>query len=407
MKISRNDLLTALEFVGGGVEPTDQGEWASYIWLAPSGVYFYNGESWAFVQKDLEGIFEHGLAEDVAVGVPGKEFSDLIADMSDEELDLVYNKNNELIVEGCDSHWMKAGWGTVQREDFPFAAFVDKVRFFEVADGFVDALACAVPIATDDPDQFTFDCVRVSDVGVLSANRILVFSWHPSEGSCCNGKSAELAIPAKLLKIMLKSKIDLDVFGFDEQWVYFKMKDGEGVLGLRRIEGVYPDNLGTLLGLEGDEVNVEKGFLEAINRSGALLTSLSGDMVEVICRSNGVKISSRGERGWYEEEVAASYEGAPIQFTLSLKVVNAMMKVGHEILLSKDERNLHLLIIRSEDAECVTPVTFEQATDDGAGVGRQYDEEEEEPREAKPKGIRKSTKKRRSRKRPRSRENQK
>jgi len=309
MKVNRVELLRALELVTPALTTKEVIEQSSCFVFRDGKVMTFNDEV-AFIGdvplKEMKGA------------VQGGNLLALLRKMSEETLE-VEVVNGGFTIKG------KGRKATIRMEEevlLPVESVETPEKWKKLPKDFVEGCDIARHCVSTDESQFSLVCVHL----------------HPDHIEACdNFQAIRYPVKTKMTKpilargVSLQSLNGLNMTGFaeTESWLHFRNGDGL-VMSCRRYLEDYP-KLDGILDTSGQAMTLPGGLAEAVSRADIFSSDLGDEnQVTVQLRSGKMRLEGKGPNGSYAEQVKIKYDGEPLKFSISPKLLLEVSRRSNE-----------------------------------------------------------------------------
>ena len=125
-------------------------------------------------------------------------------------------------------------------------------------------------------------------------------------------------------------------FSETEQWVHFCNPAGLVLSSRRWIEDY--EELDSLFEVQGSPITLPGGLSEAVGRAEVFSAeTIEDNSVSISLKKGKLKLRGQGASGWYEEVKNVKYEGDPISFIMSPKLLLEITKRTKECVVSQSK----------------------------------------------------------------------
>lgn len=312
MKISRTELLTALDAVMPGIGTNDNIIQSSSFVFTKGRVFTFNDEI----------AVSHPVKLDIEGAVPAKAFRALINKVKTETVDLVIKKGELFLT----SSKAQAGLRLEAEIKLPLEELGMPTDWIELPEKFSEALKFCLFSASKDQNKGALTCLHVFDKYVESCDNYRITRYDM-------GKGANKAFPDELLIPAFAAK---DVYASDpveyavtDGWLHFR-NEKDVTYSCRYMEVDYPD-FTPFLECEGESVVFPDTLPVILDRADVLG---DGERVSLVLESGELVVCTENESGWFEESVDIKYDGEPAEFGIQPEFLKAIMKFKGEASIS-------------------------------------------------------------------------
>lgn len=315
MRINREQLLNQLESVMPGLSTREIIEQSSCFVFEDNTVHTFNDEIACSKETDLS----------IKGAVQAIPLINLLRKLQEETLEITVHKG-KLLIKGKKR---RAGIRLEEKILLDMETWESPKKWSAIAENLVDAVSMVQHCAGNDESQFVSTCIHI----------------HPDWIEACDNFQAgryiiETGIKESVLirKDSLKHIISMNMTKFSEtkSWIHFKNPD-ELILSCRRFVEEYPD-ITSVLEVKGSPILLPKGLKEAAEKAEIFSSeNVEDNEVKIHLENGKVKIKGEGVSGWYSEIKKAKYNGPPITFTISPKLLTELVERHNKCRISKDK----------------------------------------------------------------------
>lgn len=303
MNVEREALLKALDMVQPGLAGKEAVEQSSCFVLRGEELLTFNEEVCCRMDNPLRGI---------TAAVPSAPLLDLLRKLNEPtlEVDLV---EAELRITGKKR---RAGIRVEQAITLPVDSVEPPTDWQPITPEWVDAVTVVRSCASRNTDQtgFALSCVNITPDWVEATDNYQIARYpvpSPVRGACL--------VRADSLKHL--QGVGVTHICETNGWLHFQTAAGL-VLSVRKWVDQYPDN-GQFLETSGNPATLPAGLAEAVDKAQVFTSEAEND-AQVIIRLKEGKLLVRGQgpSGWYEEQKQLAYQGPPLSFMISPKLLS-------------------------------------------------------------------------------------
>lgn len=314
MKVVREELLKVLEFVKPGLSPKELIEQSSCFVFQEGKVFSYNDEVSCSMKCPL----------DITGAVPAAQFLELLDKLKDDELDIAPT-NGELIIKGTRE---ESGLRMEKEVLLPLSAMEQCEKWNKLPSGFTEAIELVQQCCSKDENRFAITCVNIHPEWIEAADDFQMTRYKIKTG-------IENRILVRQVAIKEVPKAGMTRFGQTKSWMHFKNKDGL-ILSCRKYPDDYP-NLSSILKIKGNKAKLPKGLADAIPKAEIFSsTNPDNDLVKVHLRPKKWRLTGIGTMGRYKKWGKTTYDGEPITFLISPKLLTEIVKRHREVEISEE-----------------------------------------------------------------------
>ena len=301
MKINREEVLEQLQSVRAGLSQKDIIEQSSCFVFRDGKVHTFNDEVACSRECNLgfEGAVRSKALLEVLQKLP-EEVLDITAKVGEEaEAELRITGKNRNI-----------GIRLESEISLPLDAIETPEKWRRLPEDFGDGIAIVKHCASkESSDHFCTTCIHISPTAVEATDNYQAARFTMKTGF----KTAVLARRDALAPIS-----DLGVTSVAEtaSWIHFKSSTGL-IYSCRKYLDQFPDISPILVG-DGQKVNLPKSINGAIDIAQVFSAENADEnQVRIQLVDGKVKVTGKGNSGWYSEVKKANYTGPKITFDIS------------------------------------------------------------------------------------------
>lgn len=301
MKVDREELLRKLEAVAPGLSAKEAVEQSSCFVFMDGRVITFNDEIACSIACDL-------ALKGAIVAMP---LLNLLTKLVEKEIDITEKEGGaELLVKGKGR---RAGITLEAEIALPIGAVDMPDSWNKLDPEFADAVGVVQQCASKDANNFHLTCIHITPDYVEACDNFQLARYPVQTGvgeSCLVKRDS------------LKHVTGLGMTEISETktWLHFRNPVGL-ILSVRREVLDYED-LGPILDMEGVPTTLPGGLAEAVEKAEIFSAENSeNNVVLVELKNDQLRIKGVGVTGWYEERKSVKYEGDPISFSISPKLL--------------------------------------------------------------------------------------
>ena len=337
MKIDKDKLQEALSKVKSGLATREMIEQSTSFAFMGDRVVTYNDE--ISISHPVEGL-------NITGAVKAKALYEFLNRVKRKEIDIECDEDQVKIVAGKS----KAGLVFEREIKLPVEAVGKIGKWKGLPTDFITALKFCYPCCSKDMSRPVLTCVHVNGTAVEASDGYQIASYRVNDEV---GKF-QFLIPASAVRELVK--YDIKSVAKGEGWVHFKTAD-DTIFSSRVFDGKFPD-ITPHLTVKGAEVEFPKQIVPILERArvfanGGMAQDMPMALVEI--EEGKVKVSSKDESGWFEEESNIKYEGDPIKFSANVEfLINVLNRVqacvvSKSVIRFTGEAWTHVVAMRVED----------------------------------------------------------
>ena len=319
MKLNKTELQKALEIVKPGLANKEMIEQSTSFAFIAGRVVTYNDE--LSISHPVPGLEIEGV-------IQAEELYQLLSKIKKDEIEIVI-QDNEIILQVGRS---KAGLSLKQEIKLPLEEIGEQKKWKPLPDDFLHFMGFAMTSCGKDMSRPVLTCVHVTKEGFIESSDGFRIS------QCELGEKmpfGPLLIPVSSVRELVKLKPTKIAEG--EGWVHFQTEEGS-IMSCRIFEDKFPD-VSPFLAMEGIEINFPKTTEDVLDRARVFSKRdhFLDEEIQLTLADKRIKIKSKSESGWFEEEINFSYEDDPITFSISPHLLKDILKETSSCILGEDK----------------------------------------------------------------------
>lgn len=313
MIVNREDLLAELESVAPGLSPKELVEQSSCFGFQNGIVMTYNDEIACRRKCSLK----------IEGAVPAAPLLTLLQKLGAASLDMDI-VNGELLVRAKQE---EAGIRMEKELLSPIKDLEQPTEWIKLHKNFSEAVDMASQTAGTNEDKFVTTCVNIHPKWVEAMDVYQLSRYRLPTGF------AE-ATRVKHTSIQHIVTLDMTRFAIGKNWVHFKNRDGL-ILSCRRYLNDYPD-LGPYLEVNGIPTTLPSSLSEAVEKAEIFASDdPQNRYVTIELQENKLRLKGKGESGWYKKRHRIKYEGKPIAFYITGKLLVKITQKYNEVFIAE------------------------------------------------------------------------
>jgi DNA polymerase III sliding clamp (beta) subunit (PCNA family) len=296
MKVSREDILTQLESVIPGLAQREILEQSDCFVFKNGEVMTYNEEVACRIATPL----------DITGAIKAPAFLTLLRKLEEATIDISQDSKG-LIIKG------KRKRATLKMEAealLPIEEIETPDEWRPLPADFQEAISIVKETAGSNETKFHLTCIHLHPKWVESCD-----NHQATRYKCKTGVKESVLVR----KTAIQSVIDLGAEEVSETktWIHFRNANGLMVSCRRYADESYMDLI-PILTVDGSPLVIPKALIEAADKAAVFSKeNKDNDQVEISLKPGKLKITGKGNFGWYEEFVSARYDGDSLFFLIS------------------------------------------------------------------------------------------
>ena len=318
MKLNKAELQRALEIVKPGLASKEMIEQSTSFAFIAGRVVTYNDE--ISLSHPVSGLEIEGV-------IQAEELYQLLNKIKKDEIEIII-QDNEIILQIGRS---KAGLTLKQEITLPLEEIGEQKAWKKLPQDFLHFMEFAMTSCGKDMSRPVLTCVHVTKEGFVESSDSLRIT------RCEIGEKMPFGpflIPVSSVRTLVKLKPTKIAEG--EGWVHFQTEEGS-IMSCRIFEDKFPD-ISPFLLVEGIAIHLPKTTEDVLDRAKVFSKRdhFLDEEVEITLADNRLKIGSKSESGWFEEEINFVYTDDPITFSISPYLLKDILKETSRCVLGED-----------------------------------------------------------------------
>ncbi len=314
IKANREELLGRLQSVQAGLSQKEVLEQSNCL-------IFQRGQVMSF-NDEISCRTNSGLGKKLVGAVQARPLLELLGKLTEDEIDLEAT-DSELIVSGVKR---KAGIRMEAEVLLNLADVEEPGDWSPLPEDFDEAVQIVASCAGVDDSRFSLTCVHFTPKYLEACDNFQMTRYKLKSGF-----KEDCLIRQKSLKHIIT--LGMSEVSETPAWLHFRNTNGL-VFSCRRYLEEFP-SLAEVLASEGVSATLPGGLAEAVDK--AQLFSVAGgddNKVKVELSSNRLRIRGEGSSGWYSETKNIKYDGNPLAFYVSPKILMEITKKHTDVQVS-------------------------------------------------------------------------
>jgi len=296
MKINREEFLNVLELVKAGLSPREFLEQSSCFAFQDGMVMTFNDEVACRMKVGIK----------VTGAVQAASLLAILGKLTDPELLVEENEKGELEFRG-----KKKRFGVTK--DAEIFLPIDRVEtpkhWHPLVKEFTEAVSRVQHCVSTDESRFLLTCIHIHPEHVEACDNMQIMRVKVKTGI----KSSVLVRGTSLRHIV---SLGMDEVAMTKCWIHFKSQSGL-IFSCRRYTEDYPA-LDKVIEVDGHDIVIPKGLMEATDRAAIFAADKSGDpLVSVSLTTGVIRVRGEGLSGWYKESKKVNYKGPALDFCIA------------------------------------------------------------------------------------------
>ncbi len=318
MKVVREEFLRALKSIEPGLAAKEILEQSKCYIFKDGRVSVYNDEVSCTVPSGLDKSF-HGA-------VHAKPLTDVLEKLKDDEIEITLGDGEFLL----SAKGNRKQLGIRMEKDIllPIDSIEKPTEWKDLHPDFCEAVGTVHLCAGEDEARFDLVCVNIHPKWIETCDGFQLCRWK---------LKTPISKPVLVRSSSVKHLEHLGMTQFCEgdSWLHFKNPHNL-VFSIRRYLEDFPD-LTEMLEVEGIPATLPKGLTEA-SEIANVFSSEQGEVnhVRVVMKPGKIKVRGQGVTGWYQETRKVKYDGPPIEFLISPKILGDLVKKHSTVVITQE-----------------------------------------------------------------------
>jgi len=315
--INRIDLLNNLTLVKSGLSAREFIEQSSCFVFEDGWVMTFNDE--IACRKRIEGLNITGAVQAAA-------FMDIIAKLTDDELEIVDGGKGELVFQG-----KRKRFGLVMEEKvfLPISRVEKPEKWRPIPPEFTQAIGLVSHCVSTDQSRFVLTCIHIHPDFVEACDNHQLMRCKVE-----TGVKESILVRGTSLEPLLQ--LGMEKMAETDSWLHFKNAEGL-IYSCRRYIEDYP-MLDQLFRVKGNTITLPKGkgLVDATDRAAVFaLEKVGSALLTVQLKPGMIQIAGQGLSGWYKERRALAYTGPELEFLIAPHLLRHISDKYEEAVVSE------------------------------------------------------------------------
>lgn len=317
MRINREQLISELEMVKGGVSPREFVEQSSSFCFREGMLMTFNDE--VACKKET-------CLTNVTGAVQASSLTSILSKLTDDELEVEENDKGELEFQGKRKRFAVT-------KDAEIFLPIDRVevpeKWKKLPPEFTEAVGLVKHCVSTDENRFILTCIHLHPNYIEACDNLQLLRVAIE-----TGLSAPVLVRGTSLEQLVH--LAMDRVALTDSWIHFKNQQGL-IYSCRRYMEEYP-SLEPLLKVDGHKIVIPKGLAESTDRAAVFAADKEGDpLVKVSLRDGLIRIKGEGLTGWYKEVRKTTYKGPPLEFLIAPDLLKHISEKYSDARISSDK----------------------------------------------------------------------
>lgn len=320
IEVNREELLKIFQSVVPGLSSRGIIEQSNHFILHGDELTTFNDEVSVTVKNPLIGV---------EGAVPAERLLKILKERTDTTLRVGMKDGSLVFLSKQKGRTKTTTVRVAEKVLLPIGSVTPPDEWKKLPVGFSKAVGTVYSCASLDESQFQLACVRLEPGYLEACDDIQLIRWPMklklSEGCSVRRDSIQTVVG-----------MDTKEFSDSKSWIHFKDKSG-GVVSCRKWAVAYND-LGYLLEIDGEKMEIPEGFVEALRCASVFVDDIVAiHTIRVMMKEGKIKMRGEGDGGWHEEVMPVGYSGKPISFYASPSLLTTLAKYSSECVVSAEK----------------------------------------------------------------------
>ena len=300
--MKRKDLLDALTIVRPGLDSKESIEQATSFAFIDGRIVTYNDR--ISISHPIPGM-------EITGAINAEEFYQLLSKLKKDEIEISITENEVLMKSGRAT----AGFALQREIKLPIGELGKISAWKKLPEHFIDALKFAIPSCAGNVNDPILTCIHIRKDGYIESSdgfriaRFKVETMPISDGLLLPGSTASSLI-----------KYNIQHVAETKGWIHFRVSDGGTVISCRVFHGSY-HNTEPHLKVSGVTFTMPNSLGDVLDRAAIFSnqdqTHILNEQVTITIADNRMRISGKGDHGWFEEELNVHYTDEAVSFLVN------------------------------------------------------------------------------------------
>ena len=327
-KINREGLLKVLEAVQPGLSTREI--------LEQSTCFIFGGGKVQALNDEIAACGPIPLGDDVKGAIRAVKLLEILRKLPEDELEIGVEQGQLTLV----GKRRKTGITMESEIHHPLVGTVEVPDTWQqLHKDFSEAVGVVGLCASSDQSVFARVCIHVTPKWVEAHDGIQACRWKLSTGFSGEKKDSGEWTGTLVRQASIKHIVALNMTEFSEtpHWIHFRNSDGITLSCRRYVEDYPEDSQGEFKKEDGTSVVLPKGLADAADNA-AVFSSENSDnnVVKVELKPGTIRLRGEGLSGYHRETKKIAYEGEPVSFLISPKLLTDIVKRHSEVKISSD-----------------------------------------------------------------------
>ncbi len=300
MRVKREELVKKLESVLPGLATKPIIEQSQCFAFSDGKVFTFNDEVACSISSPIDSM---------EGAIPAKALLQLLNKLTEEEVEIRIEESELLIRAGKK----RAGLRMEKEMSLPIDELEEPDEWKNLPKNLSSAISTVMSCAGKDESQFVLTCLHIHPEWVEACDNFQMVRYKVKTG---------LEKPVLIKRDSIKTIIGLDMteWAHTDNWTHFRNPSGL-MLSCRKYLEDYPD-LSKILAIKGKPMKLPKNIKEVVAKAEIFSSeNMANDNVMVRMKSGKLELKGEGPNGWYKETRSIEYDGDPLSFAISPKLL--------------------------------------------------------------------------------------
>ena len=311
MKVLRNALLSRLESVAMAVSASAGLEQSDHFAFSKGRVFTFNDEVFCSTRSEL----------DLEGAVEAEKLLNLLRKMDEDEIE-IGQSDGEVIIKGKDRR--RAGIRLEAKITLPVEGVENPGEWHPLPAGFREAVQVCSSVVGRDRSRFILTCIHLHPEWIEATDQFQILR-HP----LATGLEKPTLVRCSAMADIAKSEVV--EFAESAEWLHFRAKDGP-TFSCRRYGQKFPE-LSRFLEVDGVEMKLPDELAAETSRASVFIEPEGSMTVEL--RPGRMRLTGRGQSGWYSKVSDCNYAGDSLKFLIAPKLLADIANRGQKVVVAE------------------------------------------------------------------------
>jgi len=314
MRIKREELVKKLESVLPGLAAKPIIDQSQCFVFSGNKLVTFNDE----VACSIDSPFDFEGA------IPAKSLLQLLNKLPEEEIEVKVKEDEFLVRAGKK----RAGLRMEKEMTLPIDELEQADEWKKLPKKLMEAVKVSLSCAGSDESQFVLTCIHIHPEWVEACDNFQMVRFPLK-----TGLKKSVLIKQNSLKTIVG--LDMTEWSQTDNWTHFRNPSGL-VLSCRSYLEDYPD-LDSILNIKGSPMELPKNIKGVVEKAEIFSSeNIANNSVTVGMESGKIEVRGEGPSGWFKERKSIDYDGDPVAFSISPKLLVEISSKSTKCQLAKD-----------------------------------------------------------------------